>query len=228
MTADPHFPASVGELIYRRLRTDIIFGRLDPGLKLRLERLRADYDVSVATLREVLGRLVSEGLIQFETQKGFEVAPVSAADLREIAEMRILLECHAVEASFASGDLEWEAGVVASHHKLSRMEARMLAGDRTVTETWKRYDREFHVALIAACGSRELLAAHDRIFDRFLRYQMLLVMFRGETAAQEHDALLACALARDTDTARTVLRGHVEACIDYTVCRGLLQEEPDR
>ncbi|MFT4148670.1 MAG: FCD domain-containing protein [Paracoccaceae bacterium] len=224
MTIAMPLAETIGETTYRRLRGDIIFGRLPPGRKLRLEQLRSRYDVSVATLREILPRLVAEGLILFETQKGFEVAPVSAADLREIAEMRILLECHAVGASFAAGDLEWEARVVAAHHKLSRMEQHMLSGDRAVSETWKRYDREFHVALISACGSGELLMAHDRIFDRFLRYQVLLVMFRGEIAVQEHHALLDCAMRRDAAGAQALLRRHIGACIDYTVQNGLLNE----
>lgn len=217
-------PDTIGDQIYHRLRNDIIFGRLDPGRKLRLEQLRGDYAVSVATLREVLSRLVSEGLIRFETQKGFEVAPISARDLREISDMRILLECHAVETSFASGDIEWEAGVVAAHHKLSRMEEKMLAGDRSVSEIWKLYDREFHVALIAACGSQELLATYDRIFDRFLRYQVLLVIFRGSVAAGEHHELLDCALHRDIPRAQTLLARHIGACVDYTVEHGLLSE----
>lgn len=224
MHTTPQFADTVGDQIYHRLRGDIIFGRLEPGRKLRLEQLRKLYAVSVATLREILPRLVAEGLIRFETQKGFEVAPISARDLREISEMRILLECHAVEASFAAGDLEWEAGVVAAHHKLARMEETMLAGDRTVAETWKRYDREFHVALIAACGSHEMLATHDRIFDRFLRYQVLLVMFRGAVAAEEHHQLLDCALKRDVARAQSLLTRHIGACIDYTVQHGLLAE----
>lgn len=225
MGAEPYFAESVGEQIYQRLRSDIIFGRLEPGRKLRLEPLRIEYGVSVATLREVLPRLVAEGLIGFATQKGFEVAPISSRELREIAEMRILLECDAVATSFASGDLEWEARVVAAHHKLARMEARILAGDRSVTELWKRYDREFHVALISACGSDELLKTHDRIFDRFLRYQVLLVMFRGAGAAAEHQQLLACALDRDVVQAQALLERHIGACIDYTVGNGLLSAE---
>ena len=218
---------SAGEAAYGRLRSDILFGRLAPGQRLRLEPLRLDYEVSIATLREVLHRLTSEGLILFEAQKGFEVAGVSARDLREIAEMRALLECHGVALSFAAGDLDWEAGVVAAHHRLWRMEARMLAGDRSVTPLWKRYDREFHVALIAACGSRELLALHERIFDRFLRYQVLLVMFRGDLACDEHDQLRTAALERDAGRAQAVLRRHIEACIDYTVSHGLLAETED-
>ena len=225
MYAPVSLSETAGETAFRQLRQDIISGRLVPRRKLRLERLRQEYDVSIATLREVLARLASEGLIVFEALKGFEVAPISASDLREIAEMRCLLESHALALSFEAGDLDWEARVVGAHHKLSRMEDRMLAGDRSVAPLWKAYDREFHIALISACGSGELLAAHGGIFDRFLRYQMLLVMFRGQTATQEHDALLTAALARDTAEARTVLEGHINACIDYTVQKGLFEAD---
>ncbi|MTH77889.1 GntR family transcriptional regulator [Paracoccus aestuariivivens] len=221
MNAATLVPGSAGDATHLRIRDDIIFGRLAPAQKLRLERLRDDYAVSVTTLREVMGRLAAEGLILFEAQKGFEVAPISVTDLREISDMRALLECHAIGPSFAAGDLEWEAQVVATHHKLSRMESRMLQGDRSVTATWKRYDREFHLALIGACGSSELLATHQRIFDRFQRYQVLLVMFRGEAATREHDALLEAALTRDTAKAQAILRKHIGACIEYTVAHGL-------
>lgn len=224
MNASLQAAESAGESTFRRVRDDIIFGRLAPGRKLRLDGLRDAYEVSITTLREVLGRLASEGLITFEAQKGFEVSRISASDLREIAEMRILLECHAVQPSFAAGDLDWEARVVGAHHKLSRMETRMLAGDRSAATDWKRYDRQFHVALISACGSAELLSAHERIFDRFLRYQVLLVMFRGDVAAREHDDLLAAALNRDATRASDVLARHIGACIDYTVANRLLGE----
>ena len=86
-------PASVGESAYQKIRSDIIFGRLPPGRKLKLDRLKADYGASVSTLREILNRLHSERLVVAEGQKGFEVAPVSIANLREIAALRQLLEC---------------------------------------------------------------------------------------------------------------------------------------
>ena len=53
---------TAGEKAYRRLRNDIIFGRLAPSQKLRLEALKDAYGISVSTLRELLNRLTSEGL----------------------------------------------------------------------------------------------------------------------------------------------------------------------
>ena len=165
---------------------------------MKLELLKEAYGASVSTLRELLNRLASEGLVEAEGQKGFVVAPVSATNLREIAAMRLLLEGHALAQSFAAGDMEWEGRVVAAHHKLALMERRMLSGDRAEPELWKRYDWEFHHALISACGSQVLHETHAAIYDKYLRYQMVAVVFRGEIAAEEHRLLLDCAMARDT------------------------------
>ena len=112
---------TVAESSYRRIRADIIFGRLAPAQKLKLESLKETYETSVSTLREILNRLSSEGLVVAEGQRGFEVSPVSATDLREIAALRLLLETHALEQSFEYGDVEWEARLVSAHYKLSRM-----------------------------------------------------------------------------------------------------------
>ena len=87
---------AVGDDGYRRIRTDIVFGRLRPGQKLRLEGLKEDYGVSVTTLREILNRLAAEGFVLAEGRRGFEVAPISAGNLRELAELRLLLEQHAM------------------------------------------------------------------------------------------------------------------------------------
>src|SRR5437879_218771 len=90
---------TVGDKIYGRIRTDVIFGRLAPGQRLTLDRMRDSYGTSVGTLREVLNRLASEGFVAAEGARGFEVAPASISDLREIAAMRQLLECHALRES---------------------------------------------------------------------------------------------------------------------------------
>jgi len=215
---------TVGESAYRRIRHDIIFGQLAPGSRLRLERLKDAYAASVSTLREILYRLSSEGLVLAEGQKGFEVSPVSQRHFREVAAMRELLEGHAMTQSFALGDMEWEARVVSAHHKLARMEQQMLAGNRTQAETWKRYDWEFHHALISACGSTALMQTHAPIFDQYLRYQIIAVIFRGQVAADEHQQLLACALERNAVHARKILGQHISACVEHTLANGLLHE----
>lgn len=220
MRLDGDVNERIGDATYRRVRTDILFGRLAPGQRLRLEHMKNAYGASISTLRELLNRLASEGLVTAEGLRGFEVTPISIADLREVAAMRLLLECHAQKASFQAGDLEWEGRVVAGHYKLSLLEKHMPSGDMSQIELWKRYDREFHHALISACDSTALLDTHAAIYDKYLRYQMVAVVFRGEVAAIEHRELLAAALARDWRAAEAILIRHVEDCVDETVATG--------
>jgi len=213
---------TVAETSYRRIRADIIFGRLPPSQKLKLDSLKETYETSVSTLREILNRLSSEGLVVAEGQRGFEVTPISATDLREIAALRLLLETHALEQSFERGEMEWEARLVATHYKLSRMEQLMATGDTSRAEDWKRYDWEFHQALISACGSKLLMETHSAVFDKYLRYQMVALSYRGEIASREHQQLLDAALKRDQKTAIKILTVHIEAGVEHALARRAL------
>ena len=212
----------IGTGVYEAIRKDIIFGILLPASKLKLETLRDSYGVSVSTIREALNRLTTEELVVAEGQRGFFVAPVSAKNLREIADLRILLESHALKLSFEAGDTEWEGVVVAAHHKLRRMEERLQKGDLSIKETWKQYDWEFHQALILACGSASLLSVHGAVFDKYLRYQMRLLTFRGENSAREHQALLDAALDRNAAEAQAILRHHIEGGVEHALAQGNL------
>lgn len=210
-------PEEGGEAAYRRLRADVVHGRLAPGRKLGLDGLRRIYAVGVGTLREALNRLASEGLVVAEGQRGFTVAPVSAEDFREIADLRLLLERHAIGLSFAAGDLDWEGRVVGAHHKLAVLERRLLAGEPADAALWKRCDRDFHQALIDACGDTVLLETYAAAYDRYLRYQMVAVVFRGAVAAAQHAELLDCALTRDAARACRLLDAHVAGCVEQVV-----------
>jgi len=213
---------TVGDDGYRRIRADILLGRLRPGQKLKLDRLKESYGVSVSTLREILSRLTSEALVLAEGRRGFEVAPVSVENLKELAELRLLLEGHAMEASFARADMEWEGRVVAAHHKLAATE-RLMSSSIGEPDQWKRYDSEFHQELISNCGSRVLMEAHAAMFDRYFRYQMIALNYRGDEPARQHQALLECALARDAARAKSVLFEHVTRCVAHALATGTIR-----
>ena len=215
--------SSIADRAYERLRADIVFGRLAPGTRMPLDRLAGAYGAAVGTLREILSRLASEGLVLAEGQRGFRVMPVTPEGFEDVAAMRLLLETHAIPLSFAAGDLEWESRVVAAHYKLAALERRMEAGEREGAQDWKRYDREFHQTLIEACGSQTLLDLYLGVYDQFLRYQMVAVVYRGEAAAREHRDLLDRALARDAEAACRILEVHVTGCVAHTLERGALR-----
>lgn len=215
--SDAAVDQGVAEAAYHRIRQDIVGCVLRPRQKLRLEPLKVHYGVGIGTLREILNRLASEDLVVAEGQRGFEVSPATAANLREVADLRLLLEGHALKLSLAVGDLEWEGRVVAAHHKLAVIERQLLDGEAERTAEWVRYDFNFHNALISACGSKTLLDLHASVFDRFLRYHMLAVSFRGLAVANDHRALFDLALKRDIDGAMSMLEGHVSSGVAHVL-----------
>ena len=204
--------ATLTEALHERIRQDIILGALRPSAKLKLETLSKSYGASVNTLRESLSRLAADGLVVAEGQKGFTVLPVSMEDLREITEMRQLLECHALRQSVANADLDWEARLVGAYHKLSKVEALVEAEPEVYGDAWERYNQEFHEALIANCRSRWLKVFHKAMYDHSQRYRMLSLKtkpFPRSQSAKEHAQILEAALARDIDRAEQVLATHI-------------------
>ena len=211
---------TIGQVVYARIRADILFGHLAAGERLRLEDASRRYGASVGTMRELLSRLASEGLVVAEGQRGFEVAPATPSEFREVAALRLLLEGHAVALSFVAGDLDWESRVVAAHHKLAVLESRMLVGTEDDLTQIRQADREFHRALISACGSRVLMETYASIHDRYLRYLTIAVIFRGEVSVREHSELLDCALSRDASRATDILKLHIGSCLEHALSGG--------
>ena len=208
---------TVGNSTYQKIKHDIIFGDLEPASKLKLDSLKIKYSTSMSTLRESLNRLASEEFVIAEEQRGFFVAPVSREDLTEIADLRVMLECHALKLSIERGDTDWEGNLVAAHHKLSLMEKQMKIGNESIIEDWKRYDWEFHLAMIAACEIKNLLSLHSIIYQKYLRYQMRVLTYRGEQAVEEHQEMFESAIKRDTKIAVKSLKEHIENGLRHTL-----------
>ncbi|OWW04663.1 GntR family transcriptional regulator [Rhizobium sp. R72] len=211
---------TVSDLVFRQVRQDIISGALAPGAKIKLEQAKERYSISVSSLREILSRLTTENLVLAEGQRGFEVSPASRKELKELADLRTILETHAIGLSFSAGDLEWEGRIVAAHHKLAAAERKLLAGDTSRTIAWVRYDWEFHQAIVSACNSAALMAALSSVFDRFLRYHMLAQSFRGQAVVDDHKRLFELALKRDVEGARAVICRHIESGVAHVLKSG--------
>ena len=208
---------TVTQSTYDRIKLDIVFGKLSPGKKLTLQSMKSQYAASVSILRETLNRLASDGFVTASPQRGFFVTPVSKQDLIEIGGLRTLLECHAIKESIQNGDQDWEGRVVAAHHKLKIEEAKMLHGDDSDKALWKQRDWEFHLATISACNSRNLLSLHAIIFAKYLRYQFLVLTYRGDAAALEHQQLCDAALDRDPQEAERILTQHITGGLNHAL-----------
>lgn len=216
MIANPDFriedePKTVTESIYRKLRSDIIWGVLAPSAPLRSDALRKTYDVGISPLREALSRLTSERLVISSSQRGFRVAPMSAESVVDITETRLLIESEALRRSIEAGDVEWESRVVATHHALSRIPIPASQGSEV--EVWTRHHKAFHMALLSACGSEWQVYLADLLFDQAERFRMLRAIKTAAAGTQrdptkEHQQIVDAVLDRDIERSIAALHNH--------------------
>ncbi|WP_425644323.1 GntR family transcriptional regulator [Agrobacterium leguminum] len=173
-----------------RIRTDILACRLVPGQKLVIAELCAEFEFSLGAVREALARLTSEGLVVSEPRKGFKVAPITEAELRDITRVRATIESLCLENAIRNGDLKWETNIVATQFELSKLSLQDPADPVRVSEAWADAHKRFHEALVAACDSPWLLHLRDLI--------------------SEHRDIADAAVSRDVEKATMAIRAHLE------------------
>ncbi|MES2258166.1 MAG: FCD domain-containing protein [Pseudomonadota bacterium] len=212
---------------FQRIRTDIINGRHAPGERLKIAELAAALNVSPGAVREALSRLSSEQLVISRDQRGFTVAPLSLDDLQDLTDLRCEIEEIAVRRSVARGDVEWEAGILASAHRLQSTPLLTTDPSPTVSTDWLARHTAFHAALVSACGNKRLLALHASLFEQAERYRGLSSSNAGRAGniAREHQELVDAALARDADRLVDLLLSHLRKTADFIIAKTLAMEK---
>jgi GntR family transcriptional regulator, carbon starvation induced regulator len=200
------------EFAYAQIREQILNGTLTAGSKLKVEVLRAEFGVGASTIREALSLLISDALVTAEGQRGFRVAPISYEDLKDVSNMRKLLECQALRESIANGTEEWEAGIVAAYHRLQRVEERLYEDPEGTAAEWELRNRAFHDALLAGCTSKWLHHFHNILYAQAVRYRRMILTSKqvGRDVRKEHKQILEAVLKRDADLACSLAQDHIE------------------
>jgi DNA-binding GntR family transcriptional regulator len=208
------------EAIFSQIREDILSGELAPGTRLRFAEMCARYSTSVGVVREALTRIAEQGLARSEPQLGFSVVPVSVRDLRELTDLRCDIEGLTLRYAVLGGDLAWEAGIVAAHHRLSRTPTRSADGSGKLNDEWAVAHKQFHNALLEGCPNRRLksiaLSLRDsaEVYRRAAQRRPVGQASQRDVAA-EHRELLEAAVNRDVDAAVDALQRHIRATTRY-------------
>lgn len=200
---------TIASQLVSRLREAIISGQLEAGSKINLDRAKQSFNVSLSPLREALARLISDGLVEFEDNRGYRVSPVSLSNLEEITSLREELETHALRESMRVGDVEWEGNVMRALHRLSRTERD--ASKPETLEQWETVHREFHLTLISGCRKPLLLSFCKTMLNLNDRYRRtFLTRTSGDrNVSVEHSEIAQGTVARDMDYACDRLREHI-------------------
>jgi DNA-binding GntR family transcriptional regulator len=224
-SAIPEAPAgTLASTVYQNLRRDIVRGVLLPGEKLRIEVVRERYNnIGASPVREALNRLSTEGLVTYQDQRGFAVAPISRSEIEELTRTRCLLNEILLRESIGRGDAAWEEQIVLAHHRLSRT-AEFLA-DGTVNPEHEGRHRNFHASLVAACGSRWLLEFSGKLFELSERCRNLSVrgaLTEQRDVAAEHAQIAQAVLDRDIAAAVRLSNEHVGRTAEFVLSHASL------
>lgn len=196
---------------YLDLRTAIITGKMPPGERLKVEALKDTLSTGASPVREALSLLTSDQLVERIDQRGFRVARASREQFQEILDLRCQLEVMALNESIASGNRDWEEALVLSHH-------RMVRTERDDTNEFEARHKDFHMALLAACGSPILLRFCGQLYDLNVRYRFLAgksKTYGVRDVASEHLAILDAAVNRNVDLCARLLGEHYRNTGEY-------------
>lgn len=211
-------PQSLTAIVVERLRELIVEGQIDLGEQLSENVLAERLGVSRTPVREAFMKLEAERLVEVRPQRGTFVFTCTADEVREICELRAILESGAL----ALGAARDRSGLVAALSEAADgAEPSLLQS----AQAYQPHDSAFHDTLMAFAGNAHLVEAYQRISGRVRtlrwRYTTTLDEVR-DSQATHREVIRHIAEGADAE-AEAVLREHVHR--SYRAFRRLLDAD---
>lgn len=191
--------------VYAHVKQAVLDRRYEGGTLLTEGHLAEVTGVSRTPVREALLRLEAEGLLKLYPKKGALVLPVSAQEIRDVVETRLLIEEHAARKA-----------VPASPRLVERLEELLgeqrrhaAAGD---LPAFSASDRCFHAEIVRSAGNLILERLYDQLRDRQLRMGVAVMHAHPDRIAKniaEHTEILRALRAGDADAAAGAVGRHI-------------------
>lgn len=200
-------PAQLERRVYEQLRDEIVSGSLSPGEQLVEARIAEELGVSKTPVREALIRLQRDGLVEIEPYRGARVLEPSGDDVREVLELRTLLECQIARdlAGRQPQDVldALEVCVAESRRALDAGQTQQLLDSLT----------DFSDLMARACGNKRMAKLLDDLRSVLLLIGNTSLRAPGREARSiaEHETILAAILAGDGDAAAEATVAHIES-----------------
>ncbi len=195
----------LSEVIYRHLRDAIIWGRVSPGTVLSVRKVADQWHVSPMPVREALRQLLADELVEVSPRSATRVKTISLIHVREVCEMRNVLEPAA--ARMAARHLTTSD---CAHLRvwLCRMER---AAEMERPTEWHQWDERFHTLMFRKCGNSLLERMTRDMWERNVRHfaagAVVAPGFRARRGV-EHQRILQAIETRNERAIETAWRSH--------------------
>ncbi|MEH0545571.1 GntR family transcriptional regulator [Streptomyces sp. B21-105] len=191
--------------VYAHVKQGVLNRRYQGGALLTEGELAEAVGVSRTPVREALLRLEVEGLIKLYPKKGALVLPVSAQEIADVVETRLLVEEHAARKAVPA-----PAGLIERLEELlERQREQTSEGDLAAAAVT---DRCFHAEIVRSGGNEILSRLYDQLRDRQLRMGVAVLHSHPDRIAKsltEHEELLRALRSGDADAAVAVVHRHI-------------------
>lgn len=202
--------------IYIKLRRAIIMNHLKPGERLDVEAIARQYETSITPVRDALQMLRQDGLVTIKPRSGYFVTRTTLKQLRDLLELRHILEIAAVERAALNVTPEQIAEFRSIH-------AGYTGDDDISYDRYTDENRKFHYLLAQASGNNELTQLMGRLHDRLARF--MVMRHGGRHQAETHRKIIDALDAHDVDAAREALIDDIERSHDSIMDKVLREEE---
>jgi DNA-binding GntR family transcriptional regulator len=197
-------PRSLTSIVVDQIRELIITGKLALGDQLSENALAEQLGVSRTPVREAFLRLATERLVLVRPQRGTFVFEYDATELREICELREVLETGALRVALSSG----------RHELITALTARIESAEPIDEQTpsgYQAFDTAFHDTLVRATENRELIDAYTRISSRVraIRFRLTTSLDQIKVSHAAHAEIVAAMMDGADARAEERLRHHV-------------------
>jgi DNA-binding GntR family transcriptional regulator len=215
--------SSLSEQVEIALKKEITSGRMQPGQRVSTSDLRAAWKISSTPFRDAVRALENQGFVTVEPRKGIYVATMDADAVKEIFDLRIALECMAVERATPLVPAEEASRVL---HAYLQAEQDCKAGKLKLDHMT---DRLVHDLAWNHCGNRRLqkaLASHRELIHWA---QCTIIRKQPDAyriALPEHIRIMHSICAGDAEAAAHAMRTHLE-CSSVRLCAQLMPKDPD-
>jgi DNA-binding GntR family transcriptional regulator len=217
-------PKTLTDAVIDHIRDAVLRGELAPGEQLREIPMSRTLETSRGTVREALRALQDEGLVKIVAHRGAVVTELSPKRVREIFDLRALLEPHAVRLALVDGPLDDDA--LAAIRRA--FDALCAAADKKDDFEVIQADMEFHGALAAPCR-HELLLDHLaalRVQTRQAIFYTKLYASDREGEAETHAPIVEEVAAGDPVRAAQVVHDHIVNAGEQLLAR-MEEQDPE-
>ena len=200
---------NLAEQAYSLIREEILSTRLMPGQQIVQKPLAEKYGLGLTPVRDALQRLAHEGLVQAIPRSGYVVSHITFSDVRELFELRTVLETAAVRLAVARASDE-ELRVIAEKANFS-----YVYSDHQDYSRFLARNQEFHCAVAALSGNRRLMETLERTLDGLTRVFHFGLDLRdsADEMRGEHIELVDTLLRRDADAAAAVTGSQISRSV---------------